>query len=166
MMRTIKPIELTESSIQAALFKDLVSKGHSHIAPNCMALGYEADLLSLTTSDYVHEYEIKISRSDFKADQNKKNKHYIYQNAEKGFGPARIPSRLYYVIPAGMVSIEEVPTHAGLIEIKLMKTSRPYLAAIITKPAPRLHSEKAPVGVKHKITTSLMWKVFNGVVKE
>lgn len=177
-MRTKHPDpELTEESIQAFLFKDLASKGHKYIAPNSCALPYESDLLSITTAGYLIEYEIKISRSDFKADtktRTKKRKHDWYTHPEQYpySNPADcVPCRFYYVVPKGLVSVDEVPDHAGLMEISFYHfprnpeyTPKPIIDTV--KQAPQLHDIKATRAIKTKIATTLMWKVFSGVTKE
>lgn len=152
----------TEASIQNALFFHLRDKGHSHIAPNCCALGWEADLVSITGAGYACEYEVKISRSDFFADTNKKEKHTFYKGSERKrqrTQAERIPCRFFYVAPAGLVSIQDIPIHAGLIEVQGQNIS-------VTKDAPRLHREKASDVLKERITNSLMWKVFTGKTRE
>jgi hypothetical protein len=172
-MRTKLPVpDVTEALIQRLLFQDLVDKGHGHIAPNCCALGNEADLLSITQAGFVNEYEIKISRSDFKADKKKIHKHRRYMNANDEFTTQRtrqqlIPSVFYYVVPAGMVELSEVPHYAGLIEVKAVEPRRNSLpfVLVVTKKAPRLHKEKTVDAVKNRITNCLMWKVFNGVTR-
>lgn len=148
---------MTEQEIQTILFKNYVAKGHNPIAPNCMALGYEADLLSVTGSGFAYEFEIKVSHSDFRADANKVNKHWIYS---KGDYPHRTPSRFYYVCPDGLIQVEEVPDHAGLIYV-----SRTGKWVHEVKSAPRLHKEKMDPSLLYNITASLMYKVFNGVTK-
>ena len=48
---------------------DLYLKGHSPITSHFQGQRFaECDVLSVTKSDYICEYEIKISKSDFKAD--------------------------------------------------------------------------------------------------
>jgi hypothetical protein len=54
-------------------------------------------------------YEVKISRSDFKADLKVK---------EKQRGALVFSNFFYYVAPIGIIKIEDVPPWAGLIEIE------------------------------------------------
>ena len=42
---------------------------------------WESDFLALTKSGYLYEGEVKISKSDFKADFKKKEKHNILQES-------------------------------------------------------------------------------------
>lgn len=78
---------------------------------------YEMDMFRLTSSGYVVEYEVKVSRSDFKADFEKKHnvwgkglfkKHEEIQNGNQA-------NRFFFVVPKGLVRKDEVPQHAGLI---------------------------------------------------
>lgn len=53
-----------------------------------------------------HIYEIKISRSDFMADVAQPEKRAAY---------AAIAERVFYVAPAGIVSVEDCPDECGLV---------------------------------------------------
>ena len=69
---------------------------------------WESDVLYVTRSRYVWEYEIKLSHSDFLHDSKKAKKHLSMSN---GNGPARF----YYFCPRDVISVDEVPDHAGLL---------------------------------------------------
>lgn len=70
----------------------------------------EQDVLSVLKSGYMVEYEVKISRSDFKADFKKdKWKFYDWKIENK------IPNYFYYVCPSGMIKENEIPLFAGLV---------------------------------------------------
>lgn len=141
----------TEARIQRELFGFLTSKGHEYICPNCGVFCWEADMVSVTTSGYGHEYEIKIDRSDFFADA-KKRKHKQFctplHPRRKYFGPVCF----WYVVPAGLISPEELPAHAGLIEVYANRGPE-----IIIK-APRLHSERASKDQLRYIARGLMFR--------
>ncbi len=169
MYTRTKFYDLTEASIQNVLFRNLVA--HKYITPNTLALGYESDLVSITPSGFLIEYEIKISASDFKADM-KKTKHGIFRDVMRSlFGSEDIPNRFYFVVPEGLVKIEEVPEYAGLIEIKTYKRHNIPHCALTVKKAPLLHKEKTSENIRTKLATTLMWKVhkqrekLNGVCK-
>jgi len=73
---------MTEKSIQKALFRAFSS--HKYKFTNVYYFGNESDFLSFLDSGFCYECEIKISRSDFKADF-KKEKHTIHKvNEIKG----------------------------------------------------------------------------------
>jgi len=70
---------MTEKSIQKALFRAFHS--HKYKFTNVYYFGNESDFLSFLDSGFCYECEIKISRSDFKADF-KKEKHTIHKANE------------------------------------------------------------------------------------
>lgn len=73
---------MTEKLIQRALMKAFDS--HDYKFTNVYFFNNESDWLSFLASGFCYEVEIKISRSDFKADF-KKEKHNVHQsNASKG----------------------------------------------------------------------------------
>lgn len=77
-------------------------------------------------------YEIKVSRGDFKKDIKKDDKQT----------PARcFSNEFYYCTPKGLLSKEEVPVWAGLMEFDLEQLIEggyhPDVKAVIVKSAPR-----------------------------
>ena len=123
---------MTEAEIQNALWRECESKRHRLIVGNVHVLGWESDLVSVTKNDLICEYEIKCSRSDFKADQ-RKIRHRLMDSgviAELERGAAYF----YYVTPRDLVRASEVPWYAGLIY------SHPLMQVV--KKAPKLHSLK------------------------
>lgn len=67
---------MTEKLIQKALFRNFYS--HQYKFVNAFYFENESDFLSFLPSGFCYEVEIKISRSDFKADF-KKQKHVIHE---------------------------------------------------------------------------------------
>ena len=66
---------MTEKEIQNALYSYCSQKQHEYMIPN-FHIYFEADFLSVTKAGFINEYEIKCTRSDFKAEfKNKKAKH-------------------------------------------------------------------------------------------
>ena len=113
----------------------------SAIYPN-----HECDALVITNSNYAVEYEIKISRGDFFADFKKK-KHKSMRRNDGG----KI-SRFYYVMPKGMVSLDDIPQYAGLIYVDKS------LECSIIKPAPRLRCEKVSDKDINRVYRSIMFR--------
>lgn len=118
----------TESRIQDILSRDLISKNHQLITPNVFLYSWESDLISITNADFSHEYEIKISKSDFKQD-TKKNKHKWLQKGRN------CSNYFWYCCPHDLIDSKDIPEYAGLIYIQ-----NDYIRVI--KPAPRLHTNK------------------------
>lgn len=134
---------------------------------------WECDVFEITKSDYVKEYEVKISRADFFADAHKSrdirstgrweptdpaNPHHPYRqrfvcDQEKkhdllAAADVRGPSAFYYVTPVGLIGSHELPAWAGLIEVR---TDDRYPGRIfeteVTK-APRIHRQKVDDAVR------------------
>lgn len=100
------------SRIQEILCKEEVLKGNLPCENISAGFLGEADVLSILKSGYISEFEVKISRSDFKADAKKdKWKHYELR-IEKN-----IPNYFQYVCPKGLIHPSEVQDFAGLIYV-------------------------------------------------
>lgn len=101
---------------------------------------WESDFLALTKSGYLYEGEVKVSKSDFKADFKKKDKHTLlresYEKIEGIEGKLR-PHYFFYAVPEGMINVDDVPEYAGLV---YMLDYFPYWKWV--KQAPLLHKEK------------------------
>lgn len=127
----------TESSIQKTLIERFMSESNiKYICENLFIFkGWESDLILITKSNYVYEFEIKISKNDFKNDfKNKRKKHLILEeNKEK----EKKPNYFYYAVPEGLIAEEEIPDYAGLV---YLTDIFPYFKII--KSAPKLDSHK------------------------
>lgn len=104
----------TEKSIQESL--EWFISSPKYRIENLYVFNWESDLLFLTQSGYWYEIEIKISRSDFFNDFKKE-----YGGTKKSDilrSPDRMsPNYFYYAVPKGLVSSDEIPSYAGLIEV-------------------------------------------------
>lgn len=76
---------------------------------------WEYDVLSISKSDMIYEFEVKISRSDFKADA-KKGKMQLYSSF--GTHARNVPNYFSYVCPDGLIKEDEIPQFAGLYYAK------------------------------------------------
>ncbi len=130
--------EWTEARMQAVLMQWLLhDKHHEMVITNSTVLfPWEADLASATRAGYSHEFEIKVSVSDFERDREKRMKHHTLQ-----FPAARphvtCPNYFWYAVPEGMTVT--VPEYAGLVNVYLHR--RTYGVSTV-KEAPRLHTAK------------------------
>lgn len=155
---------MNEKHIQNALYHWCDQKNHSIIAPNFNCDFGEVDLLSITRAGFVFDHEIKISRSDFKADfRNKDWKHYRYDQAPKE-NTRRCPNYFIFVVPAGLLKLEEIPHYAGLMYWRESKFHCFGTFDVIKKP-PRLHSEPVRFEILQKLARSLMFRYWNNRLK-
>lgn len=106
---------------EQAIIKEL----HKHFAnydyklANVFIYLWESDFFCISTSGYAIEVEVKISKSDFKADFKKRDKHHIIKNGEGIGSMIRFrPNRFFYCCPEGMIDKTEVPEYAGLLYYK------------------------------------------------
>ena len=91
---------------------------------------WEIDVLSMNKNNYLTEYEVKISRSDFKADAKKRKWQWYEKRIE-----TMISNYFYYTCPEGLILQTEIPEFAGLIY-----ATNEGLKVI--KKAPLLHKKK------------------------
>jgi len=99
--------------IQKELMQFVRSGSSDMVIPNCHLGFYEMDVVKIARSGYITEYEIKMSRSDFKADFKKGLRSgQKHEKLKCGDGKA---NRFYFVVPVDLVSVDEVPDHCGLI---------------------------------------------------
>jgi len=113
--------------IQKLIGKYCILKGHSPVAENIKYLdfGWEGDLISMTKSGYLWEYEVKVSMNDFYADAKKIDKHYAYKLGRE----KNSPNYFSYVCPDKLIPVNKIPEYAGLFymienEIKEIKSPK------------------------------------------
>ncbi len=105
------------NKIQFDLMRHVTRHGYDIVIPNFFYGNYEMDLFKVSSSGIIIEYEIKISRSDFFCDF-KKNTGYDKKGAGKHDNLKNKNcscNRFFFVVPEGLVSIDEVPDYAGLL---------------------------------------------------
>ncbi len=109
------PQKHTEESITTIL-RSHFNQGYTYRLNNIFIYGedWESDYFCIDDEGYAYEFEIKISRADFKHDF-KKYKHFLFKKPDKR--GLLMPNRFYYVVPDGMVVAEDIPKYAGLIYV-------------------------------------------------
>ena len=100
----------------------------------------------------MHEFEIKTSKADFKNEaKNKKMKHMLLESG----GSREVPNYFSFVVPEGLITVDDIAPKYGLIYIKGKKiemVKRPKL----------LHKRKCLTEKMMKsLTRSLSFKIFN-----
>ena len=130
---------IDEEYMQQAIHTNLPQSQTSY----AKGIGYKdyiADFISMAQqTEYITEYEIKCTVSDFKNDFNKKEwgNSGIKKHDQLKRGMTEYPNRFYFVIPEALkCKIQPIiPSHAGLIIIKLNGGWGKI------KPAPLLHKD-------------------------
>ena len=158
----LKRDAVTSKDVQRVLMLHLFDKGHSPITTNYTGFGHgECDMLSVSQSDYVYEYEIKISKSDFKRDFTKTNKHEALREGREprksrdGAIRFSIPNHFYFACPTDLIQLEDIPDYAGLIYMDGVNMK-------YVKKAPLLHNTKADASLMRRLAHNLTCKhIFN-----
>ena len=157
---------MTSKQIERIVIENLAERQFPIYLPNYQNRGFsEADVFGISKAGQMYEYEIKVSKSDFLADfKNKQHKHnllkerkalHTYKRWERGkmtdetYDIINLPNRFYYVCPAGLIGLSEIPDYAGLIYI-----SDAGLCVEI-KLAPILHHHKANEAIYRNVATIL-----------
>lgn len=159
----IKRDNSTSKNIESALCMYLYEKSHSPITTRFTGMGLsECDVISISKSDYIYEYEIKISRSDYKRDFIKeKHTHIInekFTRVRKGDLEYLLPNYFTFVTPLDLIRVDEIPDYAGLIYID------DDLNFIVVKKPNLLHNTKANDKFIRKVAHNLSCKlIFNKI---
>lgn len=111
---------------------------HKYLLNNAFIFSdkWETDFFSVSEAGYLYEIEIKVTKSDFKDDFDKTEKHQLLESSvpEKWY---MMPNKFFYAVPKGMLPTHLIPPYAGLIEVSGRNTP-----AEVIKEAPFLHKEK------------------------
>jgi len=157
----------TEEYIQKKLDGFFAESTKKYVLENLYVFSWESDKLIETRSGLIYEFEIKVSKADFKNDFNKKDKHVILEGKEThiptfdGLEPKykemyeknylvshfKKPNYFYYAVPEGLITVEEVPEYVGLIYVlpynDINKDGKLVWGGFyIAKQAPKLHNAK------------------------
>lgn len=146
--------EITTKDISQALFMKFYN--HRYSISNAYIFNWESDYLTVTDSDYVIEIESKVSRSDFKDDFKKVEKHALLEAAE-GVDNTKRPNKVYFASVRGLIGSWEVPKYAGLIEVHRNKDGE--LVCETTKEAPFLHKDKILDSLKDQLLLKFSWRI-------
>jgi len=161
-------MKLDEFQAQMAIIYRQYS--HSFCLPNYTPVGWwECDVFEVTSAGYFREYEVKLTHSDFVADKRKAMYSFgmnnLYKHDLLQLGDNRGPSRFYYVTPSKLISTEEIPPWAGLIELSHGNgLYRSKWIRHVVKKAPILHRRKirqtivdqAKEGIYHRYHEALI----------
>lgn len=149
---------MTEHEVISGYIKTVGrEKPANKIFPNVHLGRFECDILELTKSGYLYEYEIKLTKADFKNDAKKQTGTYVIVDGKYQSKPlfkydhlsdGKRVNYFYYVVPEGLLKAEDVPEFAGLMEFKSGETvysdgrAVPYFRFVTIKNAKKLSPSK------------------------
>lgn len=120
---------------------------------------WECDLMTVSKAGYISEFEIKLSKSDYRADFKKKNiwgtskgalinkfKHDLLSSKDC------IPKHYWFVVPIELEGLD-FPDYAGVLIAKQLSDNSVYIRQV--KKAPKLSKKKASELTMKRILTSL-----------
>lgn len=158
--------KLTERNIQDALFLRLHTSHHS-ICPNYTPKAWwECDVFAISKSGYISEFEIKLTKSDFKADAEKSGRTlFINSSIDRATkheaimaGDLNGPSKFTYVLPDGIINDEEVPEWAGIMRASIYH-GRVVLTGV--RQPKFLHKRKAQDHIIQHVRGVFYWRLWS-----
>jgi hypothetical protein len=144
-------VALTEKSIQAILMnRAMIEQQHEFILPNSQGYIYmwEADLLTMTRARYIHEYEIKCSIYDYRAEF----KHKAHKHQKLRRWNMHVPNYFWFVTYDFYI---RPPDHCGWIYVDDNSTIH------VKKKAPLLHKNKFPIKYEDNVRRMLSYRLMN-----
>lgn len=150
------------------------------IVPNYYIGRWEYDVFRLTDSGIVYEYEIKISKSDFKNEFKKSFENIKRENgqlvlldetnhSEKGLKKRYVTesiskhdeilkgkrcNRFFFVVPENLIQTSEIPDHCGLIYF----SDRSFR---VVKNAKMIHKQRVNPDIYQQIAKKLSFREKN-----
>lgn len=148
----------TEKSIIQLLNGRFPRQNVEYKLTNSFIFKWESDFFIVQkASGYCYEIEIKISRSDFRADAVKVQKHQILKDGKYIYRQGKYdreangmiyqdlskecdfrPNRFYYCVPEGLILPHEIPSYAGLMYAKDFEI-------VTVKEAPLIHKNRLEI---------------------
>jgi len=168
---------LTADDLTCALYNPLRASS-AILVPRYTPLGwFECDLCRVTKTGYLHEYEVKVSLGDFRADAAKaptkwqkvdgswgNHPHGKAKHDRLANGDTRGPVHFWYVVPSAIADAvqAELPAFAGLIAAD-RKSRRVTLTHRVK--APRLHKQKANPLIAIHVASLFPYRFWNLYLK-
>ncbi|AUR85882.1 hypothetical protein NVP1081O_147 [Vibrio phage 1.081.O._10N.286.52.C2] len=171
--KEIETKNMTEKDMQYAIAVQSVwiNKRYSAIIPNCYTqYDNEADLFAIRPSGLCDEIEIKVSKADYRVDEqksvkvineNSKSRRYPYTDVPKrsALQDGKMTNYFWYAFPKGLVDHADVPEWAGIIEVD------GYLNAREVRMPKRLHGGKMTAEEQIKQIKKLGYRFWNLLTK-
>lgn len=154
-------MEVNSFDLEIAIHNHVFNSGDLHFNNVFMWGQFESDYVKVSKSGYIYEYEIKMSKEDFKKDFEKqyvkfsynpfkeevKNKHGMIANNESGL------KGFSFVVPENLISVNDIPAYSGLYYI--CKEGNRFNTNCIKEP-PKLDGKK----IEEKKLNYLLMKVY------
>lgn len=149
-----------EKEIQDCVGRNCLDRQHDIVCFNFSSAGFqECDVISVSKSGFIYEYEIKTSRADFGNDfRNKASKHERMENRHLNILKQEwqnVPNYFAFVCPTGIIPADKLPDYAGLYYYK-----DGYLLEVF-KP-PRLHNEYITMKILIELAKKLCRRLIYG----
>lgn len=165
--------KLTAREITSRFHTVLGQKHYESCYPNVVLDEWgEFDILGFRKSGFADEFEVKISRSDFKQDFKKtcyferrgtdtrrKHKNRARNKHDCLLSGDCLPNYFWFVTPKGLIDPDDIPSYAGLIEVS--ELGIPHFV----KSAPRLHSHKLDDQRRYYIARKLSFRYWEVMKK-
>ena len=153
--------ELTAGTITHALVRERFAR--STVMQNYAPAGWwENDVCEVTAAGFWREYEVKVSRADFRADAEKRRWSRDARGNVKKYdllaaGSVKGPSRFTYVVPDGLIGPDDLPPFAGLIVARVAGRAG-FVHLTVARPAPKIHGEKVGPEFTAAIREAAYWR--------
>ena len=155
MGKTISPPLAKENDIQNGIWSSL-SSAHIFCVPNVYFYpDWESDLISVTNSGRVWEFEIKLSKSDYKRDFEKRRHEIMDHN------PYRGAYQFYYVIYGFDLSLDELPPYAGLMVASYWRKYNIFYPSVKKSSPRRSKTKKITDKQKLDLSRKLMFRYWD-----
>ncbi len=136
----------------------LYDKKHAFVVPRLMFAGNESDVITINRTGYVHEIEIKISKSDYKVDASKSKWKFYEKAREAKTRTCVAPNYFWYCFPVGLIEDSKIPDKFGILHVNKTKQN---IEIKVHREAPRYGKSKADRRLIDQICRSLSFKVLN-----
>lgn len=154
--KKVKPPKLNSGHVESALRNHINFRVHKLIPEAAVPFTsnrwdkYRADYISVSSSGYATEYEVKVSMADWKNDLKKPK----WDNM-----PAWI-TRIIYVVPEHLGVPEWVPPQAGIWHVYVDVRTKKLKVKVIKTPK-RIGTEKVPTEMVNKWISNLYFRFWN-----
>jgi hypothetical protein len=154
---------LNEYNIQNALHDILVKQTKECVPNYTPGDWWECDLWHVSKAGFAVEHEIKITRSDFKSDVEKRvfcrvKQDWVTKHELLHSGSARGPKNFWYVVPQCMITADEIPEFAGLKEAYVYRNRVRFQ---VVKNAPNLHKYKVDDKIREHAKSVFYYRYWN-----